>query len=200
MTTAFEDAGLPVPERSKILSIVGLSLEIAMPQLAPDAPSHDDLIQSYKQAYYTQRLSEGTGKGSPLYPGAMETLVRLAAVPENLLGVATGKSQRGLDALLEAHGLEQMFVTRQVADHHPSKPHPSMIMAAMAEVGVDRDVTVMIGDTSFDMDMAQSAGVASIGVSWGYHDRQALHSAGTIMDSYADLQPALDHIWKHTPA
>jgi phosphoglycolate phosphatase len=198
MITAFAAARLPVPDRTRILSIVGLSLDHGMRQLAPDAPSHDALVESYKQAYHAKSLKDGSDKGSPLYPGARATLERLAAVPENILGVATGKSQRGLEALLEAHGLQTMFATCQVADHHPSKPHPSMIETAMAETGVDRDATVMIGDTSFDMEMAQSAGVASIGVNWGYHDRQALRSANTTINSFAELDTALNRLWNTT--
>jgi len=196
MTATFEVARLPVPARARILSIVGLSLDHAMQRLAPDAPSHDDLVTGYKQAYHTQRLQDVSNKGSPLYPGALDTLRQLATLPDVLLGVATGKSQRGLDALLTAHGLETMFVTRQVADHHPSKPHPSMIETAMAETGVTRDATVMIGDTSFDMDMAQAAGVAGIGVSWGYHDRASLRNASTVIDSFSALPSAIEQVWK----
>ena len=200
MTATFAAARLPVPARTRLLSIVGLSLDHAMRQLAPDAPSYGDLVEGYKTAYHAQRLQDGSGKGSPLYPGALDALRQLAAVPDILLGVATGKSQRGLDALLSAHGLEKTFFTRQVADHHPSKPHPSMIETAMAEAGVGRGATVMIGDTSFDMDMAQAAGVAGIGVSWGYHDRAALQNAATVIDSFEALPAALDQIWKMTPA
>ena len=200
MTATFAAARLPVPARTRLLSIVGLSLDHAMRQLAPDAPSHGDLVEGYKAAYHAQRLQDGSGKGSPLYPGALDALRQLAAVPDILLGVATGKSQRGLDALLSAHGLERTFFTRQVADHHPSKLHPSMIETAMAEAWVGRGATVMIGDTSFDMDMAQAAGVAGIGVSWGYHDRAALQNAATVIDRFEALPAALDQIWKMTPA
>jgi len=197
MTATFEAARLPVPERARLLSIVGLSLDHAMRYLAPDAPSHDALVEGYKQAYFEQRQREGTDKGSPLYPGALDALRLLEAAPDTLLGVATGKSQRGLAALLEAHVLESMFATCQVADHHPSKPHPSMIETAMAETGIERQATVMIGDTSFDMEMAAAAGVAGIGVSWGYHERAALHKAHRVIESFDDLSPALDQIWNN---
>ena len=123
-------------------------------------------------------------------------LDQLGAIPENLLGVATGKSQRGLEALIADHGLEGMFITRQVADHHPSKPHPSMIETAMSEAGVDRANTVMIGDTSFDMDMAHAAGVNGIGVSWGYHPVSALSNASQIINSFEELPQALNTIWR----
>lgn len=195
MTDAFQAMGLTVPARASILSIVGLSLDHAMVRLAPEAPSHDKLVQAYKDAFHARRLEIGSGQGSPMYPGALACLQRLAEVPENLLGVATGKSLRGLEAVLEAHGLEQMFVTRQVADHHPSKPHPSMVHTAMAETGVGAESTVLIGDTSFDMDMADAAGVAGIGVNWGYHKPEALHRARVIVDSFDALYGAINKVW-----
>ncbi|WP_037311684.1 HAD-IA family hydrolase [Ruegeria halocynthiae] len=196
MTASFEALSQPVPDRAAILSIVGLSLPNAMAQLAPqnsDADQHR-LVEGYKQAYHAQRLEQGAAS-SPLYPGARAAIEALHSVPEILLGVATGKSQRGLDALIEAHELERFFVTRQVADHHPSKPHPSMIDTARAETGVTAAATVMIGDTRFDMDMAKAAGVAGIGVAWGYHDRSALDGAACIIETFDQLPPALDDIW-----
>ena len=197
MRGAFETHNLPVPSRQDILSIVGLSLDRAMARLVPEMAEsiREKLVAAYKDTYHTRSLKIGSAKLSPLYPGARAMLDQLAAVPENLLGVATGKSKRGLDALLVAHDLEQMFVTQQVADFHPSKPHPSMIETAMSEAGVDRANTVMIGDTSFDMDMAKAAGVVGIGVSWGYHAISVLGSAHQIIDNFSDLPGALDAIW-----
>lgn len=196
MTVAFGSIGLPVPTRREILSIVGLSLPQAMARLAPQQGEgvQAQLVQGYKDSYRDQRLAQGAAH-SPLYPGAMEMLEVLHAVPENLLGVATGKSKRGLDGLIDAHGMERLFVTRQVADFHPSKPHPSMIQAAVEEAGVNPANCVMIGDTSFDMDMASAAGVAGIGVSWGYHNPSALTSARIIIDSFDQLPDALAQIW-----
>ena len=135
-------------------------------------------------------------EASPLYPGARAVQEPLQAVPDILVGAATGKSRRGLDKLLEGHGLTSMFVTQQVADFHPSKPHPAMLQAALAETGVDLANAVMIGDTSFDMEMAQAAGMASIGVSWGYHDRHLLGAAHQVIDDFGDLMGALDQIWR----
>ncbi|NOD95469.1 HAD-IA family hydrolase [Ruegeria sp. HKCCD4884] len=196
MTTSFQAASVPVPSRDAILSIVGLSLPHAIARLAPDQPSlvQSDLVEGYKEAYHAHRLDLGAAS-SPLYPGAREAIEALHAVPEVLLGVATGKSQRGLDALIEAHGLEAYFVTRQVADHHPSKPHPSMVQTALLETGVDPDCAVMVGDTSFDMDMAAAAGVRGIGVTWGYHDRPALASATCLIETFDQLPTALAGIW-----
>ena len=196
MTGGFQALSLPVPDRAAILSIVGLSLPQAMARLAPDQKQsvQADLVDGYKHAYHAQRLEQGAAS-SPLYPGARNMIEALHAKPDVLLGVATGKSQRGLDALLEAHGLEQYFITRQVADHHPSKPHPSMIETALSETGVEAAHAVMIGDTSFDMDMAAAAQVAGIGVSWGYHNRSALSRAHRVIDGFEQLPETLASIW-----
>lgn len=196
MTSAFDALGLPVPARRAILSIVGLSLPQAMACLAPEQESgtHNRLVEAYKHSYHRTRLALGAAH-SPLFPGAREVLDVLHAEPHFLLGVATGKSKRGLDGLIEAHGLEKYFVTRQVADHHPSKPHPSMIDTARAETGVRASDTVMIGDTSFDMDMAAAAGVSGIGVSWGYHPRQSLARAQHVIAAFDELPNLLNEIW-----
>ncbi len=195
MVAAFEGVGLSVPSRAEILSIVGLSLPLAMAQLAPtQTPAvQAELVAGYKRAYMDRRLAQGAGH-SPLFPGAAETLAALNLVPEYLLGVATGKSQRGLDALIASHGLD-CFVTRQVADHHPSKPHPSMVLTALAETGVEARDAVMIGDTSYDIDMGRAAGVCTIAVDWGYHPAAGL-GADHIISSFAQLEPLLQQIWK----
>jgi phosphoglycolate phosphatase len=113
----------------------------------------------------------------PLFDGVAEAIDTLDANGW-MLGVATGKSDRGLKLILEHHGLTQRFVTLQTADRHPSKPHPSMIETAMAEAGAAPDTTAMIGDTSFDMMMARAAGTHAVGVAWGYHTMHELLEAG----------------------
>ncbi len=95
-----------------------------------------------------------------------------------MLGVATGKSDRGLDLCLRQHGLRERFVTLQTADRHPSKPHPSMVREAMAEAAARPATTVMIGDTSFDMAMGVAARARALGVDWGYHPGHELIAAG----------------------
>lgn len=196
MTDSFQALALPVPDRGAILSIVGLSLPVAIARLAPDLPQNAQasLVDGYKQAYHAQRLAQGAAS-SPLYPGARAAIEALQSNPDVLLGVATGKSKRGLDALLEAHGLEGAFVTRQVADHHPSKPHPSMIETALSETGVSAGDAVMIGDTSFDMEMARAARVRGVGVAWGYHDRAQLGAAQKVIDSFDQLPATLTEFW-----
>ncbi|WP_322866467.1 HAD-IA family hydrolase [Aquicoccus sp. G2-2] len=185
MHAAFASEALAPPSRAQILAIIGLSLDEAMLTLAPDqdAPCRARLVGAYRHAYSTQRRQNGV---SPLYPGAVAALEALAGDPFLLMGVATGKSKRGVDALIEAHGLERFFVTRQAADFHPSKPHPAMLLAALDEAGVTPGNAVMIGDTRFDMDMARNAGVASLGVSWGYHPAETL-DADYLAADFADV-------------
>ena len=200
MRRAFEAVGRPVPDRSAVLGIVGLSLDVAMARLAPDTTeqTRDQLVEGYKQAYIEMRAHVGAAQSSPLYPGARDMLDHLHGRDNILLGVATGKSRRGLDKLIEAHGLEKFFITQQVADFHPSKPHPSMVLQAVADAGVDPHDTVMVGDTSFDMDMAASAGVHGIGVAWGYHPVSALTAASRVISDFAALPGALSQLWSET--
>ncbi|EPR16664.1 HAD family hydrolase [Sphingobium indicum IP26] len=177
MVRAFEGEKLTAPDRAAILSVIGLSLPLAMARLLPDAEVgyHDHLSESYKLAF--QQLRRENAVSEPLYPG-IAALIRELDADGWLLGVATGKSDRGLRLCLAHHGIHAHFVTLQTADRHPSKPHPSMLLAAMAEAGATPESTVMIGDTSFDIDMALSAGTRALGVGWGYHTPQELIGAG----------------------
>ncbi|MCH2067462.1 HAD-IA family hydrolase [Shimia sp.] len=201
MNLAFDGEGLAPPSREDTLSIVGLSLDMAMFKLLPeaDAALRVRLVDGYKQGYMHRRAETGVAQSSPFFAGARDVLERLRAQDDVLLGVATGKSRRGLDKLIEGHGLQGMFVTTQVADDHPSKPHPSMITTALAETGVDARDALMIGDTSYDMEMAAAAGVAGIGVGWGYHARDALGAAHRIVEDFAALENALTQIWEGQP-
>lgn len=198
MNVAFAELKLPQPPRDAVLSLVGLSLDVFMPKLVPDleAGQYDQLVQAYKDAYMGRRMKAGAGASSPLYDGALDCLHHLNTLPDVLLGVATGKSKRGLDKLIEAHGLEGLFVTQQVADFHPSKPHPAMLQAAVAEAGVETQQSIMIGDTSFDMEMAASAGLRSIGVTWGYHGKERLKSATRLVEVFDQLPNVLDEMWR----
>ena len=194
MTAAFEGRGLAAPERAAVRAIIGLSLPQAVARLAGcPAP---DLVEAYKEAYAALAPSAGSAEAAPLFPGAREALDALAA-RGTVLGVATGKSRRGLRSVLATHGLEGAFATVQVADDHPSKPHPAMIAAALRETGVEAERAVMLGDTEFDIDMAAAAGVPSLGVAWGYHAGAALAEAGAVrvLERFADLLPALDAMW-----
>jgi len=195
MTLGFAAAGLPAPAASAVLQIVGLSLPVAVARLAPDLDSatQSRIVEGYKHSYMTARAADP----APLYPGAAELLHRLAKRDDILLAVATGKSRRGLRALIEHHGLEGIFVSLQTADDHPSKPHPSMIASALAEAGVGAGGAVMIGDTSYDIEMGRAAGVATIGVRWGYHPAVELEAAGAhrMVNDFDALEAALFDEW-----
>ena len=177
MERAFASCGLACPPRHEVLRIVGLSLPVAIRRLVPDAgeDAHGALVVAYKEAFFQARTS---GEHSePLFDG-IDALVRSLHGGGCTLGIATGKSDRGLKGLLAAHGLADFFATLQTADRHPSKPHPAMLEAALFAAGVAPGDAVMIGDTVFDMDMARAAGVRAIGVDWGYHTADELHAAG----------------------
>jgi phosphoglycolate phosphatase len=177
VTESFAECGVAAPGGAAARSIIGLSLPEAMRELHPagDAGLHDRLAAAYKAAFF--RLRAAGLAHEPLYEGIVDAIDGLEARGW-LLGVATGKSDRGLRLILEHHGLHPRFVTLQTADRHPSKPHPSMLELAMAEAGAEPATTAMIGDTSFDMAMARAAGVRAIGVAWGYHEAEALWAAG----------------------
>ena len=195
MTRAFVATGHPLPERERILSIVGLSLHEAMVMLAPHLPETETraLVEHYVEGFVAQRAAGGTVALAPLYPGARAALERLSADPGMLLGVATGKARRGLEHTFETHGIGAFFATTQTADAHPSKPHPSMLHQSLAETGCAAAQAVMIGDTEFDIAMGRAAGFATIGVAWGYHPRTRLQEAGAdlIIDSFDALDAAL---------
>lgn len=177
MDECFTSHGLTPPDRAATRRIVGLSLPQIMQKLVPEAEPalHDSLTQTYRTTFQRHR-AEGLVE-EPLFDGIADTLAALDAAGW-LLGVATGKSDRGLTLCLERHGLAGRFVTLQTADRHPSKPHPAMLHAAIAEAGAAPDTTVMIGDTSFDMMMARAGGVHALGVAWGYHAPEELSAAG----------------------
>lgn len=200
MTMAFELLGMNVPARDVILGTVGLSLPDTMARLAPDAGSavQAELVSSYKRTYSELRAFAGSASSSPLYAGARMALERLHAVDDILLGVATGKSHRGLEILLDAHDLRPFFITKQNADLHPSKPHPSMVLAALAETGVEAAHAVMVGDSSYDMDMAQAAGVDGIAVTWGYQPVSSLSGATELVQDFDALVDALARRWEMT--
>lgn len=195
MRAAFEGAGLAAPPREAVLGIVGLSLPVAISRIAPelDAPLVARLVEDYKAAFFKLRMQ---GCAAPFYPGARAALDRLAAREDLLLGIATGKSARGLASILDGHGIAGHFVTRQVSDHHPSKPHPSMVQAALSETGVHPRDAVMFGDTSFDMDMGRAAGVHTLGAAWGYHGRAGLGAADHVIEEFDALDAALDRLWE----
>lgn len=177
MEEAFAEVGRPAPPRCAIRRIVGLSLPQAIRTLDPDAPAETQAatVDAYRRSFF--RAREEGRVSEPLFEGIADLLMALHAGGWTL-GVATGKSDRGLNGCLVMHGVADLFVTLQTADRHPSKPHPAMLEAAMAEAGAAPADTVVIGDTTYDMAMAQAAGVRALGVAWGYHGADELLAAG----------------------
>lgn len=177
MDAAFAQSRLDPPGRHATLRVVGLSLIEAMQALLPegDDAQHLRLADDYKAAF--QQLRAQGAVDEPLYAGIVDVVAALDDAGW-VLGIATGKSDRGLALCLDHHRLRHHFTTLQTADRHPSKPHPSMVFAAMDAAGAVPATTIVIGDTSFDMAMAQAAGARAIGVDWGYHDARELRDAG----------------------
>jgi phosphoglycolate phosphatase len=192
MEYAFEQAGMNPPSRHAIRRIVGLSLVEIMRVLLPDSDAslHAEMADRYRSSYLILR-NNGL-EHEPLYDG-MAAL--LASMDESgwLLGVATGKSDRGLERCLDHHAIKGLFVTMQTADRHPSKPHPSMVYQALADAGVKAQQAVVIGDTVYDIHMGRAAGTRTIGVNWGYHPVEELREAGAdaIAESMDELAALL---------
>jgi phosphoglycolate phosphatase len=184
---AFTAHGMDVPGRETSLSIVGLSLTEAFTALVGAAGPVASLADAYRTAWHEMR--EEATFAEAFYPGAFETVTALAKRDDMMLGIATGKAKRGVNHLFDRCGWHSLFQTVQTSDNHPSKPAPDMILAALAETGVAPASTFMIGDTTYDMQMAQAAGVHGLGVSWGYHSGEDLRKAGAeaIIHDFAEL-------------
>lgn len=188
---ASRDVGLPVPSESEARHIIGLGLNEAIAALFPELPRADyaALVERYRH-YYLARDTE-----IPLFAGAAETIAALHGAGF-LLAVATGKGRRGLDHVFEQTGLGPYFHTSRCADECFSKPHPCMLLEIMDELGVPQAKTLMIGDTSHDLQMASNAGVSSVGVSYGAHPREGLLALSPLVcaDNFGELSRWLsDH-------
>ncbi|MEM7349408.1 MAG: HAD-IA family hydrolase [Acidobacteriota bacterium] len=170
MTESFRDLGVEAPSEEAIRSTIGLGLGEVLQRLAPSF-SEDDR-RRWRAAYRKHWF--GTYRERPaLFARAAETIAELAGL-DYWLAVATGKGRPGLDRDLEVTGLSRYFLTSRTADDAPSKPHPQMLLDIMEELGVGGAETLMIGDTTFDLAMAQSAGAAAVGVLTGAHPRSQL--------------------------
>lgn len=193
MERAFSRAGIPAPDVSAVRRAVGLSLPQAVRLLAPDlSEDQNRAVTEFYRSSFRARREEGL-LDEPLYDGIAELLTGLRNAGWQL-AVATGKSDRGLAACLATHGIADLFVSLQTADRHPSKPHPAMLEAALFEAGALPAQAVMIGDTSFDMLMARSAGVRGVGVAWGYHAPAELIASGavSVAETVTSLSRALE--------
>lgn len=195
MQASFAAHGFAEPTPEGVRSMVGLPLEDAIARLYPDMAPHKIIAvrEGYRDVFSDLRQKGRVHE--PLYQGALDALMALEK-SGCLLGVATGKAMRGLVATLKTHQIEDRFVTLQTADLSHGKPNPDMLYKAMSETGAGASTTVMIGDTSFDMEMARNAGTLAIGVTWGYHEVEELKEAGAhrVVDSYAELPGVIESL------
>jgi len=191
--------GIDVPPANVCRGGIGLSLVEAMARLAPDldAVEHIDLAETYKTCFFRAR-QEGR-VDEPLFDGISDLLDALEG-DGWLLAVATGKSDRGLRHCLEKHGIHARFVSLQTADRHPSKPDPSMVLAAIADTGSNPGATIVIGDTAYDMAMARAAGATALGAGWGYHDVAELLAGGAhaVADRPRSVFPLVTDLMERT--
>ncbi|MCF6321219.1 MAG: HAD-IA family hydrolase [Rhizobiaceae bacterium] len=194
MCLTFSDFEVPPLPIEATRSIIGLTLNQAIARLLGREVDNeiDEMTARYKEHYL--QLAKLPAMQSMLYEGINSVIEILNAQPETLLAIATGKSRRGLNTLIETHRFKDKFVAWRSADDCPSKPHPAMILECCDEAGCTPAQSVMVGDASFDMEMAITAGAGALGVSWGYQDIAALKSAGAskIVHSPAELPDAID--------
>ncbi len=184
MRQAAADMGWEALDARRIRDIIGLGLVQAVAALYPerDAAGHRAMADRYRFHFLSDDLER-----SALFPGAREVLEGLA--DDYLLAVATGKGRRGLDKVLEATGLRELFHATRCADETESKPHPRMLHELMDELGAMPHETLVIGDTEFDMQMARNAGAAALPVSYGAHDIERLkpYAPGIHLDDIREL-------------
>ncbi|MEW6313272.1 MAG: HAD-IA family hydrolase [Pseudomonadota bacterium] len=187
LKAASRDVGLPEPDDARARHVIGLGLAEAMAVLQPgiDARGADALVERYRRHYLA------CDHEIALFPGAAETVRELHA-RGHMLGVATGKSRRGLQRVLEATGLGPYFHATRCADECFSKPHPAMLEELMDELGADREETLMIGDTTHDLQMANNARVAGLGAAYGAHPKAGLLECRPLacIDTFAEM-----HSW-----
>jgi phosphoglycolate phosphatase len=195
MRRTFLHFNKPEPAQAATKSIMGLTLDIAIARM--DGKPHVDdealaMTAYYKSLFTVVRQAPGYQE-APLFDGIRAVVERLSAQDEILIGAVTGKSRRGLDSMLDAHGFRPHFKVSRTADDCPSKPHPAMVTECCDEMGMRPEQTIVIGDAIYDMQMAKSAGAKAIGVSWGSGTAEQLLDSGA--DAVVHQADALlDHI------
>lgn len=193
MERTFLEHGLTPPRYEQTRTVVGLGLLEACAVLAPGLSGQDltAFVETYRTAFVKIR-AEGEGF-EPLYDGARETVERLAN-DGWLLAIATGKSRQGVDAFYEQHGMKDLFDTAWCADDGPGKPNPFMCEQAMAAIGVEPQHSLIIGDAVHDIRMGRSAGIRTLGVSWGFGEASELEAVGAdeVHHDFTSLNTSLD--------
>ena len=186
---ALAACGQPPTTRAIILRSYGLPLDAAMELYAPaaDAAQRRTLIRAWQDA--TRAVELQADRGQVLFAGMRDAVVRLAEDSDTMLGIVTMRSRKGLERVLQVSGLAPCFRISKTADDGPPKPAPDLLLDAMQACGAAASDTVMVGDTNYDMQMAQAAGVCALGVAWGYQDTSELTQAGAahILDTPLSL-------------
>ncbi len=189
MASSFEGHGYAAPDAEQTKSVIGLTLDTAIARLlGRDVDAEVVAMTARYKAHFAAIRAEGTSS-ERMFDGIRALISHLDAREDVVLGVVTGKSRRGLGAVLRLHGLERTFFTMRTADDCPSKPHPAMVTECCREAGIDETDTLVVGDAVFDMQMAAAAGAVGIGVAWGYSTPAALRAAGakTVIDRPREL-------------
>lgn len=194
MERCFIANGFEPPAREATRSIIGLSLETAIAVLRPELTSSEvgRLANAYRDEYRLERTRPHFA--DHLFDGMAQLVLDLASREDVFVGMVTGKSQRGVAALCASHGLTEAFSVVRTADDCPSKPHPAMVIESCAELGIDPAHAIVVGDTTFDMEMARAAGATALGVSWGSHSPDHLMRSGAVQvaETVPDLVSTLD--------
>ncbi len=189
---AIDEIGAEPRTDAQLRDIIGLGVRQATQALYPGADDSfmDALTRAYR-LYYLERDTTPT----PLYPGA-EAMLATLSERGFLLAIATGKSRRGLEEALTSTGMLHCFDITATSDEHPSKPSPAMLQHVIQRLGVDRRDAIMVGDSAYDLQMANSLRVAGIGVTHGAHDAEQLRHYGpaALIDRLAELPPLL--VWR----
>lgn len=186
---SFAEMGLPAPDYEALRLYVGLPLEVALYRLAPHLAEPDQikLVEAYKRAFRGFRLRPEFIE--PQYDGVQHMLEDSKAQGW-ALAMATGKSRRGVEEILDMHNWRDLFDAAFCSDDGPGKPHPHMVEQCLLATGHDCAQALMIGDTSHDVAMARAARVRAVGVTWGFHTRAEIEAAGAhdIHDEMAELR------------
>jgi phosphoglycolate phosphatase len=184
-SAALADTDTPDPGEEAIRHIIGLGLDEAMTALLPqaDAARRARVVERYREHFLHLDRT-----GMELFPGVRAGLEALSE-QGYLLAVATGKARRGLDRVLRDTGTAHLFCATRCADEAFSKPHPKMLEDILEQTGFDAGRALMVGDTSYDMEMARHAGVAGLAVTYGVHGRELLaeHAPLACLDSFEEV-------------
>lgn len=196
MRRAFVAHGLEPMPHEAIRRVVGLRLEHAIAELVPEksATEHSAIADAYRETFF--ELHNDPVLQEPLYPDALEVVTDLHA-QGYILGIATGKSRRGLDRILSNHKLSPFFSSIKTADDGPGKPNPQILLDIMKENDVNPKETAVVGDTTFDIQLARNAKAYALGVEWGYHEPEELLAAGAfkVIYSFKELPEVLTELW-----